>query len=179
MFAQRVQHAPHLMDGNVHTGSAINMSKESDYRKSSNFGKNMHIEKRSQLPFRSCLTGNLFSTKSYVFGSNITVSVLKQFSPMIDKRVRRMFFVAPGSGDLRDFSVIMPAITWHKGNIVTAMRVWFNKEKDYMEETNGVEMNTYEDSYMYIQTFNSWYEPITSGSLIGIPTPTSTMLGVV
>ncbi|XP_064622464.1 uncharacterized protein LOC135484734 isoform X2 [Lineus longissimus] len=113
------------------------------------------------------LRGRIFSAQMNDITGNVTSSVLHSFSPVVDKALSRMFPYKYAKS--REINAISPAITWYKGNVVVVLRVWLNYERVFRARLK--ENNTFQDNFLYTQTFNRYMQPIDNGRLLGIPVP--------
>lgn len=65
---------------------------------------------------------------------------------------------------------------WIKGQLVCIMRIWLDKEY-FEDEKVSKPLNKFSDNFLYIQRFNRRMEPVTPGSVLGIPTPQQWLVG--
>ncbi|CAH1784813.1 unnamed protein product [Owenia fusiformis] len=115
------------------------------------------------------LTLTLANNKSHYERQQIESSLLHEFSPDIEDRVRNLFINDTGDNDQLEFHVISPAILPYKGNIMVVARVWLNYERRY--HIRDKEMNRWIDNYLYTQMFDGNMRPLSSGNILGIPVP--------
>ncbi|CAH1784812.1 unnamed protein product [Owenia fusiformis] len=131
-----------------------------------------HINADERYTYRSqVMTLTIANNKSHYKSQQVESSLLHEFSPDIEDRVRNLFINDNGNNDQLEFHVISPAILPYKGNIMVVARVWLNYERRHSID-NLNEKNRWLDNYLFSQLFDGNMRPISSGNLVGIPAPT-------
>lgn len=91
-------------------------------------------------------------------------SLIYSYSPMVENKVKKIF---PDPAHQNVFYANSPAIIWHKGKIITVLRIWLEEER-YKKKSKPY--NYFQDNYFYTQKFDAAFNPVTPGELLGVPT---------
>lgn len=111
-------------------------------------------------------------------------SLIHSFSPYTENRFREMMLDPPKEQRIYANS---PAMLWlpsktgtsSSSRLLVVMRMWLEKEKYKGDGDKKMRAphNDFSDNYLYEQQFDSAFRPVTTGHVLGIPTPTQWLIG--
>lgn len=109
---------------------------------------------------------------SFKCWANISTGLVHSFSPKIEQEASKRF-LDPAGGNI--YYANSPAITWYNNELVLVSRIWLNRETYEMNKQWPA--NSFSDNVLYTQKFNSFLQPISNGSILGIQTPKNGWVG--
>ncbi|XP_013380179.1 uncharacterized protein LOC106151431 [Lingula anatina] len=143
---------------------------ETTYDEAHNLDQNIIV--RDFYPYAAKITGAVFHDDGHIdITGDLLTTLVHQFYPQTEDHVRKMFPNPSGNDSNMEFYIMSPGMTFYKGEIIFSLRLWFNYEKRYSENTISSEPNSWFDNYLLTQKFDRYFKPKTNLSIIGIPAP--------
>ena len=132
----------------------------------------LHVTER--LHFAFDFGGYLFneSGRSHGLKKKVTTSLIHSFSPYVEREAAKRFIDPPHDNI---YFANSPAILWYHGELVLVSRIWLDREK--YEPKNDWPSNHFADNWLYTQRFDHHMQPVTNGSIVGIPAPKQWWVG--
>lgn len=136
------------------------------------FNQTLELRERNCLDFT--LNGNTFTSRgeNESVPGDVTCCLVHSFSPYIERQAMKSFLDPP-----RDnvFLANSPAILWHEGVVLLVSRIWLDKEK--WRDVPDQPANNFMDNWFYTQKFDRRMKPVSTGHIMGMPTPKGGSIG--
>ncbi|XP_064652479.1 uncharacterized protein LOC135503084 isoform X1 [Lineus longissimus] len=130
-----------------------------------NYNRSNRITARESHHISYKLDGRIFSQKTVDKSYEITTCVLHSFVDHVGHDVAKMFLSEPT--DKTELKTAAIGSIWHRGELLVVIRVWLNQ--GLAEKKKNA--YKFQDSFFFMQKYNSDFTPITRGKLLGIPAP--------